>query len=232
MNDFWFTSDWHLGHARINELARRPFSSVDEMNETIIARYNELVKPEDSVWIVGDVCMGPIDRSLALVQRFNGRKYLICGNHDRPFHGYADNATNPDQRELWRSRYRAAGFDLVDTGFTMLRRGFGHLVGLRLPENDQRRTVVELSHFPSADVVDGESQPNRLDRFADYRPRKLDGTDRNRVPRWVVCGHVHDSWTVQRRNVNVGVDRWNYYPVHEDQLLTLIDEKEAEYANT
>lgn len=226
MPDFWFTSDWHLGHARINELSNRPFSSVDEMNEQLIERHNAVVKPSDTVWVMGDVCMGPIDESLALVRRFNGHKYLISGNHDRCFHGYGDNAVNEPQRRYWYTRYKQAGFELVDTGFVVKRRGFGHLVGLELDSTSHRQLTVELCHFPIA----GESQPDRPDRFADYRPRKLDGSSRDRVPRWVVCGHVHDAWTVSGLNVNVGVDVWNFTPVHEEELRQLIRAEENQRA--
>lgn len=79
----WFTSDTHFGHARIIELARRPFSSVREMVEALIRAWNERVQPNDVVWHAGDFSFEQdacrIDEVFA---RLNGEKHLIVGNHD------------------------------------------------------------------------------------------------------------------------------------------------------
>ncbi|WP_460801526.1 hypothetical protein [Microbacterium sp. GXF6406] len=77
------TSDHHFGHARISELAGRPFASVDEMNAVMIERWNALVKPDDVVLHLGDLALGPIDDSVALTAQLNGTRLLVPGNHDR-----------------------------------------------------------------------------------------------------------------------------------------------------
>lgn len=79
MSMTWFTADLHLGHARIIELARRPFSSVEEMDETLIARWNERVAKGDQVFIIGDFAF---DDNLPYLGQLNGQKRLILGNHD------------------------------------------------------------------------------------------------------------------------------------------------------
>jgi calcineurin-like phosphoesterase family protein len=60
----FYTADLHLGHTKINELAGRPFDSVEEMNHTLIANWNDRVAEHDIVWVLGDLALGPIDESL------------------------------------------------------------------------------------------------------------------------------------------------------------------------
>lgn len=85
MSNIWFIADLHLGHQRIMEFESesRPFTDLDEMTETIIQRYNSVVKTDDIVWFLGDVAMGKKEPGyLRHVKRMNGRKKLLQGNHD------------------------------------------------------------------------------------------------------------------------------------------------------
>jgi calcineurin-like phosphoesterase family protein len=75
----WFTSDHHFGHARIIELAKRPFAHVDEMDEIMAQRWNDRVKDGDLVYHLGDFAFA--DHSLYL-RRLRGQKHLNPGNHD------------------------------------------------------------------------------------------------------------------------------------------------------
>lgn len=76
----YFSSDQHFGHRRIVELSGRPFSSVEEMNETLVENWNATVTPDGTTWILGDVVMGHLDTSLQLCGRLNGTKILV--GHD------------------------------------------------------------------------------------------------------------------------------------------------------
>ena len=53
--NIWFTADLHLGHRAILRLANRPFSSIDQHDETIIENINKLVKSGDDLYILGDI---------------------------------------------------------------------------------------------------------------------------------------------------------------------------------
>lgn len=58
-------------------------NDVDYMNETMISEWNAVVQPEDTTFILGDVAFLPAAKAVAILQRLNGRKILIKGNHDR-----------------------------------------------------------------------------------------------------------------------------------------------------
>jgi len=143
----FFTSDTHFGHQRIIELCNRPFSSVEEMNEAMIERWNAVVRPTDTVYHMGDVAMGRIAESLPLVGRLNGRKKLVPGNHDRIFSG-----EKAKQRERFTPEYEKVFQEILP-----------EQVALNL---DGRWDGVFpiLCHFPYSGDSHGE------DRYADKRP--------------------------------------------------------------
>ena len=83
----FLVSDTHFGHSGVCRFTRndgvtklRPFSDPDEMDEFMIAAWNERVKPNDKVYHLGDVVINR--RCLSTLARLNGDKVLIRGNHD------------------------------------------------------------------------------------------------------------------------------------------------------
>lgn len=79
----FFTSDTHFSHTRIIELCKRPFSSVEEMDETMVARWNERVQPGDTVYHLGDFTLKGADVGARFLSRLYGRITLLVGNHDQ-----------------------------------------------------------------------------------------------------------------------------------------------------
>lgn len=87
-NKIWFISDTHFGHAatfekfqKVDGTPLRPFTSVDEMNSTMIKNWNNTVGKDDLVYHLGDIVMNK--KYLPLIGACNGRKRLIMGNHDQ-----------------------------------------------------------------------------------------------------------------------------------------------------
>lgn len=78
----WFTSDTHFGHANIIKYCDRPFASTEEMDAAIIANWNKYIKPEDTVFHLGDVSWGGSDHIARVMGQLAGHKTLIIGNHD------------------------------------------------------------------------------------------------------------------------------------------------------
>lgn len=86
MSTTFLISDTHFGHSNILDFKQangepvRPFKSVVEMDETMIENWNRVVKPEDKIYHLGDVAFKVA--TLRTLERLNGRKVLIKGNHD------------------------------------------------------------------------------------------------------------------------------------------------------
>lgn len=78
----FFTSDTHFNHTNILQYCNRPFKTVDQMNETIITNWNNVVEPDDVVFHIGDFCLGGAEEWNKILDRLNGRIYLVLGNHD------------------------------------------------------------------------------------------------------------------------------------------------------
>ena len=82
MNVF-FTSDTHFGHGNIIKYSNRPFRDADQMNEALIANWNAIVKPDDTVWHLGDFAFMQASQFKAMHWRLNGNIHIVLGNHDK-----------------------------------------------------------------------------------------------------------------------------------------------------
>jgi calcineurin-like phosphoesterase family protein len=83
----FLVSDTHFGHAGVCKFTEadgvtkvRPWTDPDEMDEEMIRRWNDAVRPNDKVYHLGDVVINR--KSLKTMTRLNGDKVLIRGNHD------------------------------------------------------------------------------------------------------------------------------------------------------
>ena len=87
MPSVFLVSDTHFGHTGVCKFTRndgvtklRPWTDPDEMDEEMVKRWNERVKPTDKVYHLGDVVINR--KALKIMHRLNGDKVLIRGNHD------------------------------------------------------------------------------------------------------------------------------------------------------
>ena len=81
-NKVLFTSDTHFYHANIINFCKRPFANVETMNEALIENWNAVVGVDDIVFHLGDFCFGGSAEWTNILNRLNGKIYLIVGNHD------------------------------------------------------------------------------------------------------------------------------------------------------
>lgn len=188
----YFTSDQHFWHSNVIKYCNRPFSSVEEMNEKLIANYNSVVAPEDVVYHLGDFSMA--FRSVEIYpQRLNGTKHLIMGNHDFCHPSHKKGKAQP---EIWKRKYLDCGFASVSLG------GVYDFKELSVP--------VHISHMPYKNLEPGEHG----EKHAQWRP-----DDKGL---WLLHGHTHGKWKVKDKMIDCGVDAWDYKPVSIEEIRGII----------
>ena len=80
----YYIADCHFFHAVLNvAMDKRGFDTVEEMNEVMIERWNQKVRKNDEVVILGDFSWGKGEETNEVLRRLNGKLFLIQGNHDR-----------------------------------------------------------------------------------------------------------------------------------------------------
>ena len=103
----YYIADLHLCHEKVIQMDHRPFANLAEMHHAILDNWNGVVKPEDTVYILGDFCWAHEEEWMRIVPQFLGRKVLIPGNHDLKQY-------NPPVKRCFREI--CAYKELADTG--------------------------------------------------------------------------------------------------------------------
>lgn len=189
----WFISDTHFGHARIIELAGRPFGSVTDMDEQIVRDWNDKVAPEDVVIHLGDLALGDLASSLHRTSRLNGRRFLIPGNHDRVSLAYDHGKQIESKLPMYE-----------DAGWTVLPESIALNLGGR---------AVTLAHYPYSGFGDSHGD----ERYGHLRPVDLGlplihGHVHEALP------HEHHG-----RLMNVSVEVVGYTPVSLTEVSDWLD---------
>lgn len=163
------------------------------MDEAIVDNWNLVIGPEDTIFHLGDVALGPNERWDSVLSRLNGYKILVVGNHDRIFRGESE-----AKRERWADKY-AGWFDEIHD----------NIKGMEL-ENGK---AVNLSHFP----YDGDSHD--ADRYTEYRLKDEGVPLIHGHTHLAQIMSRSKKGTIQ---VHVGQDAFNYTPVSEQQIIDFI----------
>jgi len=203
MGTTWFTSDLHLGHRLVAEL--RGFGDDTAAHDAAIAAaWALVVRPEDTVWVLGDVAVtsssGGVDTVLDQIGALPGAKHLVAGNHD-PVH--------PMHRGAWKWQARYLSVFASVQPFARLR-----MSTLRV-DGQQVTGPVLLSHFPYAQDGRHAAEGHAVDTAAQWRLPDLGG--------WLLHGHTHSAVQVtDGRQVHVGVDAWGLRPATQWQIEGLM----------
>ena len=205
MNIF-FTSDHHFGHANIikfeplNRVDARGgmFETVEQMDEFLILRWNEVVGVNDLVYHLGDASYKR-ETLRAVLPRLNGRKILICGNHDPYFERMVSG--DPAKIKLAERRAKEDGFESIHAELEIEVEGIGR---------------VKLNHYPYSPLKEGDEL---FARYLNLRP----------IPtgeKVLIHGHVHSQWFSKehgkRLMINVGVDTWRLRPLSAADMIGVL----------
>jgi calcineurin-like phosphoesterase family protein len=196
----YFTSDWHFSHYNVINYCKRPFTDVHEMNKSLTSLWNDTIKPEDTVYFLGDFAMNK-NVVKVILPMLNGRKILIPGNHDACFKFPCKVPNDPRcvkdtaLRDARMERlYKEAGFEAIHQ--TLL---------LQLKDG----TTVLMSHLPY-----GSPDGNKYDR----RYEALKPKDEGLV---LLHGHLHGHYRKLGRMIDVGIDG-GMEIFSEDDIIELI----------
>ena len=207
MTDF-FTADTHFYHSRIIKYCNRPFApdvpmteeerdvwnknvGVPLMNEHMIQIWNETVGVNDTVRIVGDFAFGSKTQQAEILSRLNGTKILIWGNHDY---------LKPKQYTSIVGFVEFKYYDIIDdmfiTHFPMM------------SDEDIAKDLLKRDEADSNYTSNGFKRMK--DNFLSTGLKK------------VISGHTHcfeyQDLVSGIKNINVGVDRWNFKPISLDEV--------------
>lgn len=191
----WFTSDNHFFHKSVIRMCNRPFDHLHHMHESMIFEWNKRVKPQEKVYVLGDFAFCGWTLMKTILSRLNGHKILVLGNHDLAAH-----------------KMLAAGFQEVHEN---------HWIEIG---NKQK---VYLSHYPFHPMTAYAKQDDgsvavhypyeKIDKRYMHKRMVDDGES------WLLHGHVHCAWRKNGRQINVGVDVWDFKPVSHEKILQLIE---------
>ena len=79
----YFTSDQHFGNFNVIRLIRRPFKTVEEMDETMVERRNAKVRDGDTVYVLGDLFFRAATVE-PILKRLKGHKHPSVAMPTRP----------------------------------------------------------------------------------------------------------------------------------------------------
>lgn len=201
----FLTSDWHIQHDKCIEFDQRPFKDMSEMIEVLVTRFNSTVPDNGITYFLGDMGMNNPNQIKEVIDRLNGTKILILGNHCNKM----DSMYN-------------AGFDAVMHG-AVLYYGKQRVTMSHCPLLDTYRE--DCSKMTSYKEVD----PNNLPLWhGNNKPLHRSLSFKNEG-QFHCHGHLHSrpgndrSLKTLGRQMDVGVCAWNYRPVSWSEIQSWID---------
>lgn len=186
----FYIADTHFFDRKCIQYDGRPFSNIEEMNETMIRNWNSVVGQEDTVYLVGDYSYGNGADIVSTAQRLKGRKILIRGNHDNDVNLNYAFAEIYDYLEVHTEdatvilcHYPLSSFRDMQKGNTVHLYGHVHNSYEAKISND---VYDRLRRLPHRDYNFEAYNVGCMQRYMDYTPRTLREL-RERIPQYPLC---------------------------------------------
>ncbi len=195
--NIWFTADTHFWHSNVIKYTKRPFKNVYDMNQTLINNWNKVVKSNDIIYILGDLCLSGSKKAKEIISQLNGYKILIQGNHDKSKTRILKWGINEIHPEL-----------IIKINNTPV----------RLSHYPYRPSKWRILWYKIIYYLKFKSPKykNIFKHFAKYRIN-------DNI--WLLHGHIHNKWKIKQNMINVGVDVWHYIPVSLIKIKKIIFNK-------
>ncbi len=192
----WFTSDWHFGHQRILKLCNRPFNTIQEMDEQIIARINEKVQETDTLIHLGDAIFMHKNKGEILptyaqrcmevlvdtyISKMNCKNIILMqGNHDKWFtladpserfsicsRDIFDFHSTDDRFRAILCHYPLLSWDGKKYGVPML---YGHVHNqpVALPKCRMMDVGVDTNNFYPYSIADIQRRMQQISDWVEY----------------------------------------------------------------
>lgn len=191
----WFISDPHFFHKNVIRMCKRPFENLHDMHESYIQEWNKRVKPNEKVYVLGDFAFAGWTLMKKVLDRLNGHKILITGNHDLAAH-----------------KMLAAGFQEVHEN-----------IWIEMGPDKQKVFLSHFPFHPmfSYNKYQDGSVEQKYSGPVDMRYLHKRIVDDGNT--WLLHGHVHNAWRQNGRQINVGVDVRGHVPVSHEAILKIIE---------
>jgi calcineurin-like phosphoesterase family protein len=195
----YFTADQHFGHENIIKYCSRPFDNAEHMDHELVLAWNRMIGEDDTVYHLGDFCLGNEHQARDYFHQLNGRIFIL------------GNAWHHDRRWLpIVGQVRTSG-KLPSTGLAPFWSASHHQVTI-LPAMH----VLEFLELG----VGGHSLGVTLCHYP------LAVWDRAHYGAWHLHGHSHGNHRGEGKILDVGVDNYdlaNYAPVSLDTIIKIME---------
>jgi len=194
----FFTSDWHIGHKNVLEYSKRPFMDITHMHRVLINNYNSCVDNNGVCYFLGDMGFCSNEMLGNVMEKLNGTKVLILGNHDKKTNAMYSIGFDV---VLYGARFQIAGELVTATHCPLL--------GLYRENTEGMRGSSQNENWH------GESRSSR-------KPFTMPDEGQ-----FHLHGHVHSpnsgkSKKIEGKQFDVGVDANNYSPVSISKIESWI----------
>lgn len=185
----YYIADWHYGHKNVIAFDNRPFTSLDEMNTVLVNRWNNTVTDDDTVYVLGDMFYCKRNLISPVLDKLNGHKILIKGNHDKLTlrqRRYFDDIA--DYMEIVDGEHNVVLSHYPIVSYKNMRHGWLHLYAH--VHNSDENVLIQNTFKRMQKLQTGQITPKAFNigammPYMDYTPQTLDSILKNAPKQYI-----------------------------------------------